>query len=99
MLLYITGWRPFCIHIELMTGFQLSIVWKVTWLVACPTGITVSQANCIINNIHNCPHYFWIYERSFQKWACIFTIFQAVVFLDSIGLIVSPIGAQTVLKS
>ena len=25
----------------------------------------------------------WTYGRSFQKWACIFTIFYAVVLLDS----------------
>ena len=25
----------------------------------------------------------WTYSRSFQKWACIFTIFHAVVLLDS----------------
>ena len=51
MLLYITGWRRFCKDIELMTGFQPSIFWKVTWLVTCPIGIIVCQANCIIYKV------------------------------------------------
>ena len=38
----------------------------------CPKMETISQI-----------HPLWTDSRSFQKWACIFTIFHAVVLLDS----------------
>ncbi|KAL4226537.1 hypothetical protein ACF0H5_014522 [Mactra antiquata] len=37
---FVYGWRRFCTDIELMTGSQPSIFWKVTWTITCPIGIT-----------------------------------------------------------
>ncbi|XP_060590649.1 sodium- and chloride-dependent glycine transporter 1-like [Ruditapes philippinarum] len=37
---YVYGWRRFCSDIELMTGTQPSLFWKVTWMATAPIGIT-----------------------------------------------------------
>ena len=43
----------------------------------CTLGVTIAKQYALLH------FYLWTFGRSFQKWACIFTIFYAVVVLHS----------------